>query len=78
MARPLHPEEIAERKAGWNRIWRERFLDSVCMLPANIQGQVHELMKASFKAGTDVGAKEARAGSTGRNRLMQSAISQKH
>lgn len=52
MARPLHPEEIAERKAGWNRIWRERFLDSVCMLPANIQGQVHELMKASFKAGT--------------------------
>ena len=52
MARPLHPEEIAERKAGWNRIWRERFLDDVCTLPANLQGRVHELMKASFKAGT--------------------------
>jgi len=50
--RRLHPEEIAERKAAWQRLWRERFIDRVCELPANVQGTVHELMKATFKAGT--------------------------
>lgn len=52
MTRPLHPEEIAERKVAWQRIWRERFLDQACTLPANVQGTVHELLKAAFKAGT--------------------------
>lgn len=52
MSRPLHPEEIAERKAAWQRLWRERFIEDVGELPPCHQGRVHELMKAAFKAGT--------------------------
>lgn len=48
----LHPEEIAERKVAWQRIWRERYVDNVSRMPANVQGEVHELLKAAFKAGS--------------------------
>jgi hypothetical protein len=48
----MHPEEVQERKAAWNRLWRERYLDEVALMPPKHQGRIHELMKLAFNAGT--------------------------
>lgn len=49
----LHPEEIAERKAAFQRTWRDRFLDEVALMPPLHQGRIHDLLKRSFYAGSN-------------------------
>lgn len=50
--RPLHPEEIAERKAAFHE-WASVVRDEVCLMPPNRQDRVHGLMKLAFNAGAN-------------------------
>jgi hypothetical protein len=51
--RDLTEEEIESRKTGWQRLWRKRFLDEVCLMPAHHQGRVNEMLKRAFYEGTN-------------------------
>lgn len=48
----MHREEIENRRIAFDRCWRNRFATPVSRLPANVQGEVHDLLKAAFKAGS--------------------------
>lgn len=48
----LHPEEIEERRLAFERIWRNRFVVAVSRMPASVQGDVHDMLKEAFRAGS--------------------------
>ena len=49
----MHEFDIEERKAAFQAVWRQKFVDDVSRIPPNLQGMVHELIKRAFNAGTN-------------------------
>jgi hypothetical protein len=55
----LHPEEIEERKAAFQKLWRERLMATVDQFPPHLQGIAHDMLKRSFKAGSNYERRKA-------------------
>ena len=49
----MHPEEVEERKAAFQKLWREKFLDRVRLIRPCYQGEVHDLLKRAFYDGSN-------------------------
>lgn len=55
----MHPEDVEERKAAFQKLWRDRFLATVSQMHPCYQGMVHDMLKRAFYDGSNYERKRA-------------------
>lgn len=45
--------DAERRRQLFEKRWRKRWCDEVCLMPAKYQGRIHELLKQSYYAGSN-------------------------